>query len=331
MVTEDDLIRAIRKVLSGDAPGVVVGVGDDAAVVEIGGRETVVTVDTLVEGVHWDPRITPGHDLGHKAVTVNVSDVAAMGGSPRFGVVSLAVPRDVSPAWVMEVYGGMLEAAGEYGMVLVGGDTVRAQAPVISVTVLGVVAEGRALRRSGAHPGDRIAVTGSLGAAGGALRLSRAPEPILHRALGTDWERALMAALQRPVARVGEGEVLASSGATAMIDLSDGLALDLSRVCEMSEVGAAVRLADVPIASALREGAGVLELDPLELALHGGDDYELLVTLPPATVEGAREKLADRFGTPLTDIGEVTESGLEAVRPDGTRVRLEPRGWDHFA
>ncbi|HEX9822854.1 MAG TPA: thiamine-phosphate kinase [Actinomycetota bacterium] len=330
MVSEDELVHAIRKVLSGDAPGVVVGVGDDAAVVELGEGQAVLTVDTMVEEVHWDPSITTPHELGHKAVTVNVSDIAAMGGSPRFGLVSLAIARETPPAWVMEVYGGMREAAETYGVALIGGDTVRADRTVLTVALTGRVPTGRAVTRGGARLGEAIVVTGALGAAAGALALSKAG-PELKRSLGTDWERSLMEALQQPVALVGEGEALASAGATAMIDVSDGLALDLSRICEMSEVGALVRLEDIPVAPELRELAGVIEVDPLELALHGGEDYQLLATMPAGAFEDARSALDDRFGTTLTVIGEVTHSGLELERPDGSREPLAPSGWDHFA
>ncbi len=331
MISEDELVRAIKKVLSGEAPGVVVPIGDDAAVVDPGKHHAVLTVDTMVEDVHFDPAAAQAHDIGHKAVTINVSDIAAMGASPAYGVVSLGLAPDARPPWVMELFGGMREAADEYGVSLVGGDTVRADRTVITVAVLGRVAEGRAVRRAGARPGDRLVVTGALGAAAGGLRLVRAPSDQLRASIGTDWERALMGALVRPVARVGEGGTLAQAGATAMIDISDGLALDLSRLCEAGGVGARVRLEDVPLAEGLGDLTAILEEDPLDLALHGGEDYELLAALPTAAVEEARSAMADRFRTPLTVIGEVTESGLVAVEADGTERPLEPRGWDHFA
>lgn len=331
--TEDQLVQAIRKVLSGDVPGVVVGVGDDAAVVEPGGHDVVLTTDMLVDGIHFDvARILP-HDLGHKALTVNVSDVAAMGGSPRLGVVAIGLPSTVEAAWVMELYGGMRQAADEYGMAVVGGDTTRAQQVILAVTVQGQVASGQAVTRAGARPGDRLVVTGSLGAAAGGLRLATGSKQQVRGRLSTEAGRALVAAHHRPVARVGEGQELARAGATAMIDLSDGLALDLHRICRESEVGARVRLDRLPVAPVLRDLAGELRVDPLDLALHGGEDYELLATLPATGVDRARERLAERFGTSLWEIGEVTgaENGMVAVRPDGDEARLEPIGWDHFA
>ena len=333
MISEDELVRAIRKVLSGDVPGVTVGIGDDAAVVDTGRHDTILTTDMLVEGVHFDRASASAHDLGHKALTVNISDVAAMGGSPRFGLVSIGFPPDVETSWVMELYGGIREAAGEYGMAVIGGDTNRAGKVVLSVTVVGTVARNRAVTRSGARPGDRLVVTGSLGAAAGGLRLAQADPREVREALASDWGRRLVQAHLRPVARVGEAETLASAGATAMIDISDGLALDLSRLCAESGVGATVHLPDVPVADGLEDLAKTFQgnLDPLDLALHGGEDYELLATLPPEAVPGATERLAERFGTGLSVIGTVTEDELRAVGEDGTERPLEPKGWDHFA
>jgi thiamine-monophosphate kinase len=329
--TEDQLVAAIRRVLSGDAPGVVISVGDDAAVVEGGRHQQVLTTDMLVEGVHFELETTSAHDLGFKAVVVNVSDVAAMGGSPRYGLASVGVSEAIEAPWIMELYGGMREAADEYAMALVGGDTSRADRLILSVTVVGGVAAGRAVTRAGARPGDRLVVTGSLGAAAGGLRLAQErPEEVMD-VLGTDWARTLVQALERPVARVGEGQALAQAGATAMMDLSDGLALDLSRLCRESAVGATVRESDIPVALQLHELAGAQDLDPMELALHGGEDYELLATIPPKAFEEVETAIGERFGTALTEIGEITEGSLVLETPDGSQRPLEPRGWDHFA
>src|SRR5207249_2709727 len=185
------------------------------------------------------------------------------------------LPADVDVAWVVEVYGGIRDAAGEYAMAVVGGDTSRADRVVISMAVTGEVAPEGTVLRSGARPGDRVVVTGALGAAAGGLRLSLAPAHDVGAAVVSEWGRALLAAQFRPVARVGEGQTLSQRGATAMMDISDGLALDLSRLCRESDVGAAIRLSAVPVAAGLDELAGVLSVDPLDLALSGGEDYEL--------------------------------------------------------
>ncbi|MCA1726546.1 MAG: thiamine-phosphate kinase [Actinobacteria bacterium] len=331
--SEDRLIAGLRRLLSGDAPGVDIGVGDDAAVVELGRHPAVLTTDLLVEGVHFRRSATSAHDLGYKAIAVNVSDVAAMGGSPRYATVSLGLRSGEETPFVMELYGGMLEAAEEYGLAVVGGDLSRADRVVISVSLVGEVAKGRAVARSGARPGDRIVVTGALGAAAGGLQLSEAAPSKVHDALGAEWARELFAAQARPVARVGEGQTLAQAGATAMMDLSDGLSLDLSRLCAESGVGARVERHLLPVAAGLFDLQKVLGIDPVELALHGGEDYELLATLPAEAVEPTLRKLGERFGTSLAEVGEITDQTgvLTLSGDDGAEAPLEPRGWDHFA
>lgn len=328
---EDDLVLAIRRIIADGAPEVVLGAGDDAALVEVADRVLALTVDLLVDGVHFETSRVAPRDLGYKAVMVNVSDIAAMGGSPRFALVGLALADGVGAPWVVELYGGMREAATEHAMSLVGGDTTRADRTTLSVTVLGETAAGWAVTRSGARPGDRIVVTGSLGASAGGLRLSMEPPQTIGHALGTTWARELLDAHHRPVARVGEGQLLARSGATAMMDVSDGLALDLSRICRESGVGAAVDLPAVPIASGLVELRDVLGTDPVELALGGGEDYELLATLPVEAVQPTIAAMREALGTPLTDIGHVRgEPGMVLVDEDGAERPFEPVGWDPF-
>jgi thiamine-monophosphate kinase len=331
-LTEDELIAAITRLLSGSQPGVVVGVGDDAAVIEPGRGQQVLTTDLLIEGVHFERASISPRDLGAKAVTVNVSDIAAMGGSPRAALAGIGLAPDVEAAWVMELYGGMRDACAEYALSLVGGDTNRADLVVVSVTVVGEVSPGRAVTRSAARIGDAIVVTGALGAAAGGLALSRAQPAAMTAALSSPWGRALLDALARPVARVGEGQTLAQSGAHAMMDLSDGLAKDLSRLCLASGVGARIELVGVPVAEPLRAGAASLGVDPLELALGGGEDYELVATLDPTDAEAARRVLDERFGVTLTRVGTIIEGeGLVAVGDDGRETPLGSKGWDHFA
>ena len=328
--TEAELVEAIRRILSGGGPGVVLGPGDDAALVERGPNLMALTVDMLVEDVHFVRAAVSPRDLGYKALVVNVSDVAAMGGSPRYAVVALAIPSEIEGGWVVELYGGLREAADEYAVSLVGGDTSRADCIVVSVTVTGEVPSGGAVSRSGAEPGDRIVVTGELGAAAGGLRLAAADPHEVGAVLAADWAQDLLQAHLRPVARVGEGQALARVGATSMIDLSDGMAIDLRRLCKASGVGAAVSLAAVPVAASLDELKGILPIDPLDLALAGGEDYELLATVPPAVVDRAAAALLERFGTQLTDIGAVTVGdAVVTIEPDGTEVALAG-GWDHF-
>ena len=329
--TEDDLIGVLRTILAEEVPGLRLGPGDDAALVDADSGFEILTADLLVEGVHFRRDTTSPRDLGYKSLTVNVSDVAAMGGRPRYALVSLAIPPDDEMPWVIELYGGLRDAAGRHGMAIVGGDLSRAEETVISVTVTGEVAKNRAVTRAGARPGDRVVVTGRLGAAAGGLRLSQADPSTVSESLGTGWGRSLLEALARPVARVDEGETFAAAGATAMMDVSDGLAKDLARLCRESEVGAKIEGPKIPVADGVREIAEVLAVDALELTLEGGEDYELLATLAPEAVERAASRVAERFGTPVTDIGEIVEGeGVTLVDDTGAERRLEPKGWDHF-
>ncbi len=314
-MNEDELLAAVRRVLSGAGPEVRVGPGDDAAVLSPGCGELVVTTDVLVEGVHFERAQTSARDLGYKAVVVSVSDVAAMAASPRAAVVALTVPLPLDAAWVMELFGGMREACDEYALWLVGGDLSRGPASSIAVTVTGEVAPGRAVTRSGAKVGDRLVVTGALGASAAGLRVARSGR------VSGDAERSLLRAHFRPAARVGEARVLARQGATAMMDVSDGLALDVSRLCGASGVGVRLALGEVPVA----EGA------TLDDALGGGEDYELLGTLPgDDAVAAARTELRETFGVALSEIGVIIEAGLVASAPDGGERPLHPKGWDHF-
>jgi thiamine-monophosphate kinase len=328
---EDELIETLRRLLAAEAPGVRLGPGDDAALVEVGDRLAILTVDMLVEGVDFELGTAAARDIGYKAVNASVSDVAAMGGSPRFCLVALGLPRSVERGWVVELHGGMREAAGEHAVAIVGGDLSRADRVVLAVTITGEAPAGGAVLRSGAKPGDRVVVTGSLGAAAGGLRLLEAGPEAVAAARADGWGRDLLEAQFRPVARVGEGQSLARAGATAMIDVSDGLSLDLWRLCRASGVGAAVTLSRVPLAPALGPLSRVVEVDPLALAVGGGEDFELVATLPPGAVEAAARSLAERFGTQLTDIGEVRKgTGLVSVSEDGTERPMEPEGWDHL-
>ena len=318
-ITEDELLAAIRRVLSVSDPAIVVAVGDDAAVVGSGAGDLVLTTDTVVDGVHVDRATATARDIGYKAVAVTVSDIAAMAASPRFALSSLTLSPDVDAAWTMELFGGMREACDEFAVALVGGNV--SSAPVVSVAVMltGEVAPGRAVARAGAEPGDVVTVTGSLGGAAAGLRLT---SDATHGRNVTDDVRDAIRRLQRPTPRVGEAQVIARHGATGMIDVSDGLAIDLTRLCEASGVGVRLDLARIPAHPAAAEGE----------ALGGGEDYELIATMPSdAAASDAAAELREVFGVPLTAIGRITASGLEAVDADGTSRPLERRGWDHFA
>jgi len=317
-LSEDELIAAIGRVLSGSGPEVLVGPGDDAAVVRPGSGELVLTTDAMVDGVHFLTDRTTPRDLGYKAIAVTVSDIAAMAGSPRFALCALTLTEAVDAAWVVELAGGMRECCDEFALSLVGGNLSRGRELSIVVSMTGEIGPGRAVRRSGARPGDRIVVTGSLGGAAAGVRVA-------SQRSWTDDERDALRRSMRPVPRVGEAAILAAGGATSMMDVSDGLALDLSRLCAASEVGARIEVARLPVHPA----ATVAE------ALGGGEDYELLTTLPGGdAVEAARTDLREGFGVSLSEIGDIIEvkggEALVIVDEDGTERALMAEGWDHF-
>ncbi|HSH33025.1 MAG TPA: thiamine-phosphate kinase [Actinomycetota bacterium] len=315
-ITEPELLEAIRKVLSGAGPEVRVGVGDDAAVVAPGSGELVLTTDVMVEGTHFRGGLTTARDLGAKAMTISLSDVAAMAASPRYALCALTLSDRVDAAWVMELFGGMREACDEHALWLVGGNLTRGSDLTIAITVVGEVAPGRALLRSGATPGDEIVVTGSLGGAAAGRRLVEGAE---HRGLGAA-ERDAVHRFMRPTARIGEAAVLAREGARSMIDVSDGLTLDLSRLCEAGGLGARIDAALLP----------VHEAATLEDALGGGEDYEVLATI--ADGSNASTEMRRTFGVELSPIGVITEArGLVLVDPAGNERALDPAGWDPFA
>src|SRR2546428_3561022 len=190
--TEDEVVATIRKILSGEAPGVRLGIGDDAALVEVGERLAVLTTDMLVEDVHFLRHTISPRDLGYKAVAVNVSDIAAMGASPRYGLISVGLSKDVEAGWVVELYGGVRDAAAEFAMAMVGGDTSLADRIVVSVTVVGEAVKDGAVTRAGARPGDRLVVTGALGASAGGPPVAPAPPGNVPSALAPPGGRELL-------------------------------------------------------------------------------------------------------------------------------------------
>ena len=315
-ISEDELLTAIGRVLSGTGREVLVPVGDDAAVVRGGAGDLVLTTDALVEGTHFDRAMSRPRDIGYKAIAASISDIAAMAASPRYALCALTLSDDVDAGWAMELFGGMREASDEFACTLIGGNLALGPEVTVAITVTGEVARGAAVRRSGGQPEDVVVVTGTLGGAAAGRRLARRGAP------WTEDELDAIRRFERPAPRVGEAPVLARNGATAMIDVSDGLARDLARLCEASGVGVRLDPAAVPAHPAAAEGE----------ALGGGEDYELLATMPSAgAVVDAASELADVFATPLTAIGTITTEGLQTVDDSGKTHPLEPSGWDHFA
>ncbi len=314
---------------------VILGIGDDAAGVRSSfGKDTVVTADLLVEDVDFRRTTIPPHLLGHKALAVSLSDIAAMGARPRWSLVSLGVPEDVwQSEFANKLYEGFFQLAALYDVQLIGGDTSKTpERIVIDSIVVGECAVDAAVTRSGAMPGDQIFVTGSLGGSAAGLRLIERGAHLADRNFAANEDHVLDKLLVRhlrPEPRVGWGIVLGQEKfATAMIDISDGLSSDLNHLCSESKVGALIQSSLIPIDSQVVELCGRRALDPLQLALHGGEDFELLFTVKPESV-GTLPRRVDGVG--ITRIGEIRDLGEGVKISEGSRVwELNSGGWKHF-
>jgi thiamine-monophosphate kinase len=328
-LTESSLIRSVRR-HAATGSGVRVGIGDDCAVLEASaGALLIATTDLLLEDVHFRRRYTEPADIGWKSIAVNLSDIAAMGARPRWALVALACPAETTLEEVEAYYAGALALAGEHDVSIVGGDTSSSPAGwFVNVTLLGEAVRAPLLR-SGARPGDVVAVTGVLGrAAAGLAVLERAAAP---SGLDAAALAEVTAAHLRPRPRIAEGQWLAgATGVTAMMDLSDGLATDLGHIAEESGVGARVELARVPTAESAQRVADRLGLDAVAWATGGGEDYELLVVSDPQAFPGLQDGLQRATGTRLTPVGEITGAvGVTFVDAEG-RARGGVAGFEHF-
>jgi thiamine-monophosphate kinase len=310
-------------------------IGDDAAVFQTpAGRETVITADLLIEDVDFRRTTAPPLLLGHKALAVSLSDIAAMGARPRWSLISIGVPEDVwETEFVDQFYEGLTSLANRYDVKLIGGDTSRTPDKiVIDSIVIGECNVGQAVKRAGAQPGDQIFVTGSLGGAAAGLRLIERGAHLAEQNLADEDSQKIDHVLLRqlrPEPRVGWGMVLGEERlATSLIDISDGLSSDLNHLCTESGVGALIESSLLPIDHQVVELCGRRALDPLQLALHGGEDFELLFTVEPGDVARLPRKVD---GVELTRIGEVRKDGEGVKISEGPRVwELNPGGWKHF-
>ena len=341
---EFDLIRSVRQRADSQVPpakhrphhaSLLQGIGDDGAVIkQQSGRETVITTDLLVEDLDFRRDSTPAALLGHKALAVSLSDLAAMGARPRWSLLALGIPQDLwESEFVDQFYQGFFSLAERYDVRLIGGDVSRTpEKVVIDSIALGECVAERSVCRSGAHPGDLLYVTGSLGAAAAGLRLiERGARVGLAHADEPEWKLVQELLLRQlcPEPRVGWGLVLGEERlASALIDISDGLSSDLNHLCRESNVGALVHANLLPVDAPVADLCGRRALDPLLLALHGGEDFELLFTVGPENAARLPRKVD---GVPITCIGEI-KAGTAGVKiSEGSRVwELDPQGWQHF-
>jgi len=339
---EDGFLARLGQRLPEPGPLVALGIGDDAAgLIPPAGEHVLVSTDVLVEGIHFTRRTLPPCFIGRKAVAVNVSDIAAMGGRPTGLLVSLSVAVDAEVEELLELFDGIIGRSSELGVDLVGGNLSASPGPmVVGVTIVGTSKQGKMLKRIGARPGEAIYVSGKLGAAAEGLELLK--EGMALSASGAllvpsglrdgpiPLAEMCLRAHMDPAPRVGLGQFLLESGAaSACIDLSDGLERDLIRLCRQGGVGARIDETALPIHPGVLAWEMVWRKPPLEQVLAGGEDYELLFTARDETALGRR---TGRESVPLTRIGTVQEAdqGIELILREGTRRILTAGGWDHF-
>jgi thiamine-monophosphate kinase len=333
--SEFDFIDSIRRRVPSSGQSLVAGIGDDAAVFRSSAnKETVISADLLVEDIDFRRTTTPPYLLGHKALAVSLSDIAAMGSRPLWSMISIGVPEDLwETDFVDRLYDGLLDLANRYGVQLIGGDTSRTnERVVIDSIVAGECSQGMAVMRSGAQRGDQIFVTGSLGAAAAGLRLIERGAHLAEQNLADEDSQKLDHILLRqlrPEPRVGWGIVLGEERlATSMIDLSDGLSSDLNRLCTASNAGALIDASLLPVDERVTELCGRRALDPLQLALHGGEDFELLFTVKPNDAPRLPRRVD---GVDIKRIGEITAASEGIKISEGIRKwDLKPAGWKHF-
>lgn len=299
----------------------LIGIGDDTAAWQSNGQTQLATTDTLVQNVHFNLSEVTWEELGWKALAINLSDIAAMGGIPQYALVSLALPGALEVENISEFYDGMARLANEFGVAIVGGNIAVAPNVVITVALLGSAKNERILRRSSATPGEQIAVTGYLGLSAACLMMLKE-----RTSLDSETANVLRQRHFQPMPRVKEGQVLAEQGIKTTIDISDGLIADLGHICEASKVSAEVRIEKVPIHPLVKANFQNYQ----QLALCGGEDYELLFTANKADIERVRQTI----DCPITIIGNITEERLPdrvtLLDAKGNIAGYEKGGWEHF-
>lgn len=329
-VGEFPLIDRIVAILGPTRADTIIGAGsDDTAVLRLpDGRLQLATIDTQISGVHFlIDRYSP-QEIGRKVAAVNLSDIAAMGGMPTHALVSLAGPPDLTVEFALKLLDGLVRELARWGADLIGGNLARHDGLVLDMALLGETDRRRLLLRSGAQPGDAVLVTGHLGAAAAGAALLQQSENLSH--VPPEHRQEVLARQRWPEPRLEAGVLLGPAGATAAIDVSDGLAADAGHICQQSDVGMRLEAARLPIATATRAVAEALGRDALALALAGGEDYELLFTAPEEKAPGLAAAVRQVTGVSVTVIGTVT-SGPDRVLVDSDgRERELAGGWRHY-
>jgi thiamine-monophosphate kinase len=313
---------------------VALGVGDDCAILDLNGDTLLLaTSDSQVEGVHFKRQFSSPEQVGRKALAVNLSDIAAMGGEPRYALISLILPTDLPRSYIDTLYTGIRHEATHYATAIVGGNIASSSnsaALVIDITLLGTIERGHAITRSGAQSGDTLMVTGTLGDAAAGLYTLLHPSARYPR----NAQEVLRTVHRAPQPRIRIGRILSQFGPdiiTAMLDISDGLSGDLAHLCTRSNVGACIELAHLPLSPSIRAVAASIGYDPFTWALHGGEDYELLFTVSASHAQKVSEAIHAATGVSVTTIGTMLPSaGMKMVYPDGHEGVLDVRSWSHL-
>ena len=329
-IGEFGLIRRLSEGCVIRRENIVKAIGDDAAVFRpYQGEIILFTTDMLLENVHFLRNATSGYNLGYKSLAVNLSDIAAMGGTAREAFCSIAIPDDCDIEFVEEIYDGMKSLAADYRVNILGGDTTSSEKGlIINLSVVGSAVENKILYRSNARSGDKLFITGFLGD-------SRAGCYLITNEINADSENfdALITAHLLPRPYLREGRFLGlQKGVHASIDVSDGLSSDLGHILEESEKGAKIFADKIPISQNLKEFCSRFSFDPVDFALSGGEDYTLLFTVARENAEEVLKNYEQRFSRPFYEIGEVNDSNrMELVFSDGSIREIRPKGWDHFS
>ena len=332
-IGEFGLIHRIHEFLKKEgvqAPEVTVGIGDDTASFRPReGYEQLVTCDCVVEGRHYLPDFITPLDLGRRAMTMNLSDIGAMGGGPLYALVSLGLKADMLVSDVEDIYRGFIMELNPFGASIIGGNITKTNdATFIDITLIGEVEQDKLMRRSTARVEDVILVTGYPGQAAAGLKLMLHSKPIKDLK-----KHPLVRSFNSPSHRIKEGQAVANSKlASAMIDTSDGFLGDLGHICQESGVGAILIQEKFPLNEDLRQGALQLELDPYTLFLQESDDYELIITCSPEHTDRIHSAIETVSDAPVTEVGSITEEAgdFQLILPDGSQRRIKPEGWDHF-
>ncbi len=324
-IGEFGLINRIRKWVTSSDPALVQGIGDDVAVIGTGSTALLVTTDILIEDIHFDLSWTDPYTLGRKSLAVNLSDIASMGGTPKYFLISIGLSKNLPLSFVSSFYRGLKKEARQYQVELIGGDTSLSQKIVINICLLGEGRQRDLLFRKGAKAGDDLFVSGTLGDAALGLKILQEKGKIRGA-------EGLVKKHLSPCPRVELGQAIAKHHwATAMIDVSDGLLIDASHLLEESGVGARIWKELIPLSKLYQKWIRSFSKDPLQLALSGGEDYELLFTAPPK-MRNRISSLAHAHKIPMTRIGEILhkEEGFHIARKDGKDYSPFRLGFEHF-